>query len=130
FLVVAAELRQRDDEAAGASRWPQPHVDRVEPAGRSLVAGGTNNPLGELGEEVEVVGQVEAIEAGGAGRRGGAAVALVDQDQVEIAVVVQFATAELAQAEQGVATPPARGQKTEVRSQRRIAPRRLVTADL
>src|SRR6185369_9165089 len=82
LLVVAPELGQRDDKAARTSRGPQPHVDRVEPAHRSLVAGGTDNALGKLGEEVEVVGQVEAVEARGTKRWARAAIALVDQDQV------------------------------------------------
>ena len=63
---------------------------------------------------MEVVGHLEAVEARGAGRRPRPAVALVDQHQVQVAVIVHLPAAQLAQRQHHVAagwparSPPSR----------------------
>src|SRR5437764_361023 len=56
---------------------------------------------GQFGEEMEVIGQLEGVPARRAGRRHRAAVAFVDDDQVQVAVVAHLLAAELAKAQDG-----------------------------
>src|SRR5438309_948801 len=49
---------------------------------------------------MEVVGQLVAVETAGAGGRAGAAVALIDEDQIEVAVIAHLAAAEFPQTQE------------------------------
>src|SRR5262249_32116184 len=59
-----------------------------------------DDPLGQLREEMKVVGQLKAVETRRLRRRTRAAIALVNQDQVQVAVVAQLAAAELAETQE------------------------------
>ena len=113
-LEVGAEGGQRHDQGAGGAVRAEPGVDLVERARRGVAAERLEHPLGDLGDEL-LVGDRRAGPDG-------LAVLLVEEDQVEVAVVVQLAAAELAQGEDRPAVAPAvalAGRECRWRSARR-----------
>src|SRR5262249_15823557 len=103
------KFRQRNYQAARLARRPQTHVHLVKAAHGAKQTQRLDEPLRHLGKEVEVVGQVEAVEAAAAGRRAGAPIALVNQDQVQGAMGTQVGSGKLAQTQKceaaGLASP-------------------------
>src|SRR5207244_3013915 len=96
LLVIAAKLRERNDEAARLAGRPQTHVHLVQPPARPEEARHLDDPLAQFGEEVKVVRELELVEPARPGRRAGSTISFVDQDQIQVAVVVHLPTAELA----------------------------------
>ena len=96
FGEVAAEGVDRHGQAGRSCRWAQPGVDFVQPAVRAEVAGHADHALAKLAEEM-AVGRAAASSPRCRPRR--VAPGLVQEDQVEIAVVVWLAAAELAEGE-------------------------------
>ena len=114
FGEVAGELGQRRGQRAALAGGAQPGVHLVEPAVGAQAAGGLDDPLPQLAEEVLVGGALAAALAEVEGRL---AVGLVEEDDVQVAVVVHFPAAELAQ-----------GQDRPFRRARRRAARRRSAA--
>ena len=95
-VEVAHELVQRGRQGAAPAGGTQPGVDLVEPAVAALAAGGLDDPLRQLAEEVLVGGDLLGGDVGH-----GLPVGLVEEDHVQVAVVVHFPPAELAQRQDG-----------------------------
>src|SRR5262249_12621981 len=90
----------------------------------------------QLREEVEVVGQLERVPARRPRRRHRAAIPLVDEDEVEVAVVAHLLAAELAESEEDEAARlpgPGAGiagrRHAETREEHRILERRDLLED-
>ena len=105
FGEVAGEGIERNGERAALAGRAQAGVDFVQPAERAELVAHADQPLAELAEEVAVaradasplgVGCSATIAAAAAR---GVAARFVQEDQVEIAVVVRLAAAELAEGE-------------------------------
>ncbi len=76
---------------------------------------------------MEVVRQLVTIETVGAGRRAGPAVAFVNQNKVQVAVIAHLAAAELAKAKQGEAAGLARARAfREIGNAETLVERRLL----
>ena len=95
FGEVAGEGGERHGQRAALAGRPQPGVDFVQPAVRAEVARHADHALAELAEEVAVGGA--AVRAALPAER--VAAGLVQEDQIEIAVIVRLAAAELAERE-------------------------------
>src|SRR5262249_51049865 len=97
--VIALELGQWRDQAARLPRRPQAHVYLIKTAVGAQEAGSLDDALREVSEILEVLCGFEAVKAAGTWRRHGPAVALVDHDQVQVAVVAHLPAAEFPQAQ-------------------------------
>src|SRR5271157_653610 len=95
FLEVLPEAGKRDDQRAGRPVGPQASVHTVKRTGRGVTRQCLEHALGNLGDEL-------LVRDGPAGSRG-RAVLLVEKHQIEIAVVIELAAAQLAQGEHGPA---------------------------
>src|SRR5208337_5505139 len=99
FLKVLPEAGKRDDQRAGSPVGPQASVHTVKRTGRGVTRQCLEHALGNRGDEL-------LVRDGLAGSRG-PAVLFVEKHQVEIAVVIELAAAELAQGEHGPAVAAA-----------------------
>src|SRR5262249_42105239 len=102
-LVVMAKFPERDYQASRFAGRPEPHIHMVKTTRGTHETGRLDDSLTQFSEIVEIVGQLESIEPAGVGRRLGTAIPLVDQHQVEIAVISQLASTQLAEGEEHVA---------------------------
>src|SRR6185437_11534750 len=90
---IAGELLKRRRQRAATARRPQPQINLIQLAVRPEVAHGLDDSLPQLAEKMLVV---RRRSAAGAFERGGT-VGFVDEHQIEVALVIQLAAAELAE---------------------------------
>ena len=104
FGEVAVEGVERDGQRAALAGGAEAGVDFVQPAERAELVADADQPLAELAEEVAVDGAIFAAQERRVRRHAaaaafGVAARFEQEDQVEIAVIVRLAAAELAERE-------------------------------